>query len=94
MTKEELEQKRNEMLGSDVTFTRGRRNDDMVDYLIASWCLGIDPDLAWVDLLVERKIDPKEVVEIKKHFDRVVPYLSGWGEYGTMEALTYAIDLK
>ena len=76
----------------DKAFQPGRRNDDVVDFLILCWCA----DIAHRELL--KAIAEKQgwslaqIAAVEDHVERVEPYLEEWGDHGTMEAMAYAIN--
>lgn len=73
-------------------FTRGRRNDDAVDFSIICHCIGVDPMEQFDDLCAEHKIEGVDYDLAMEHMERVQPYLDKWGEEGTMDAMVYCID--
>lgn len=92
-TKEDLEKiLQKDFHENRLAFTSGRRNDDAVDFSIICHCLGKDPMQEFRKLCIEHKLLESTRSLAEEHMERVQPYLSKWGEPGTMQAMVYCID--
>lgn len=88
--------------------TGGKRNDDIVDYCVATVLDGLDEEVAW-DQLVDwvwktynKLIDQHLMVRpsdyivhelLREHFDRIMPYARVWVKRGEWkEKLLHSYD--
>ena len=79
-----------DVLNHDHFMESGYRNDQAVNLCIGLHVLGFDVE-EWLNRFFLGKEGDEDVDMFLDHCHRVIPYLEGWGERGTMQSFIYRI---
>lgn len=83
----------NNILSYPLMGVSGRRNDDAVNLCIVARVLGIPFDSLWGIIERIHCITLSNILQLREHFDRVIPYAESWGPDGDEgNALDYRLD--
>ena len=83
----------NNLLSYPLMGVSGRRNDDAVNLCIAARVLGIPFDSLWGIIEEKHCITLSNILQLREHFDRIIPYAESWGPDGDeSNALDYRLD--